>query len=79
MSEADVRFRLDHVGVAVNDLAVSRDAWENVFGSPTSTPEEIVGEEVKLSFLETQNARVELLQSTSSDGAIAKFLDLPSI
>ena len=75
MSEADVRFRLDHVGVAVNDLAVSRDAWENVFGSPTSTPEEIVGEEVKLSFLETQNTRVELLQSTSSGGPIAKFLD----
>ena len=75
MSEANVRFRLDHVGVAVNDLTVARDAWEDVFGTPTSPPEQISGEQVELSFLETQNARVELLQSTSSDGAIAKFLD----
>jgi len=74
MPEANVRFRLDHVGVAVKDLTVARDAWEVVFGSPTSTPEEVTGEQVELSFLETQNSRIELLQSTSSDGAIANFL-----
>ena len=73
--DCPVRFTLDHVGIAIGDLGKARMNWEKIFSSPSSEPEEIQREGVRLSFMDTENTRLELLESVSPDSAIARFLD----
>ncbi len=69
-----VRLRLDHVGVAVDDLAGARAVWERLLGAEASPPEVVDAEGVRLSFVGVDNTRVELLESASDDSAIARYL-----
>ena len=66
---------LDHIGIAVKDLAESQKFYELL--GWTSMPTEVVeSEKVKVGFLNMENkCAIELLESTSEDGPIAKFLE----
>ncbi|MBF7083341.1 methylmalonyl-CoA epimerase [Desulfallas sp. Bu1-1] len=67
--------KIDHIGIAVKDLAAAREFYEKVLGLKV-TEEEIVEEQkVKVAFIPTGDSEVELLESTTPDGPIAKFIE----
>ncbi len=68
------KIELDHIGIATPQIKESN--FFSLLGLPHLGVEEVSSEKVKVSFYETQNkARVELLEPTDSDSAVAKFMD----
>jgi methylmalonyl-CoA epimerase len=68
-------FSLDHIGVAVESLAQGRGFYE-VMGLGPMTSERVDSEKVIVGFFELANgARIELLEPTSADSPVRKFLD----
>lgn len=65
--------RIDHVGVAVESLEASIPFYEKL-GLKVSHREEVAAQKVKVAFLQAGEASIELLEPTSPDGAIGKFL-----
>ncbi len=66
-------FSIDHIGIAVRSLAAAKAIYQ-ALGMDVS-PEEIVeGEKVRVVMIPTGESRLELLQPTSEDSVIAKFL-----
>lgn len=67
--------RLDHVGVAVRALAEALPAFEAALGVTATPPEIVPDQKVRVVFLETGQAGVELLEPTSPDGPIGRFVE----
>lgn len=68
-------FELDHIGVAVESLEKGKSFWEALGLGPMTT-EVVPTEKVKVGFFElADGVRIELLEPTSEDSAIAKFLE----
>jgi LAO/AO transport system kinase len=64
---------LDHIGIAVHDPAELVAWFEQVFGVPTSEPEDIGRH--RLRFIQTGGATLELVQPLSPDAPVARFLE----
>lgn len=67
--------RVDHLGIAVPNLEQGIALYRDQFGLPFAGIEEVPSQKVRVAFLQVGESRVELLESTSPDGPIAKFLD----
>ena len=67
--------RIEHLGIAVKDLAVAEKIFTDVLGVKPFKREEVADEKVITSFFQTGESKVELLQSTSEDGPIARHID----
>lgn len=67
--------KIEHIGIAVKDLEVSNKLFESLFGGKHYKEEEVVSEGVKTSFFKSGPNKIELLQATSPDSPIAKFLE----
>lgn len=65
------RFPLDHVAVAVASIEEARALFELVTGEACSPVESIESQGVKVAFV----GRVELLEPTDPQGAVARFLE----
>lgn len=71
----DFKYSLDHIGIAVESIEESRKFYETL-GFSQIHIEEVPSEKVKTGFLKLQNqSNLELLEPTSSDSVIRKFLD----
>ena len=67
---------VDHIGIAVKDLAESKKFYTEVLGLKVHGEDEVVEEQkVKVCFIPSGDSEVELLESTSPDGPIAKFIE----
>ncbi|MCX7779491.1 MAG: methylmalonyl-CoA epimerase [Negativicutes bacterium] len=67
--------KVDHIGIAVKNLEESKKFYTEVLGM-TALGEEVVEEQkVRVCFIPTGDSEVELLESTSPDGPIAKFIE----
>lgn len=67
-------FALDHLGIAVESLEKGQEFYKALGLGPMHI-EEVPTEQVKVGFLELENdSRIELLEPTSSDSPVAKFL-----
>jgi methylmalonyl-CoA epimerase len=65
--------QIDHLGIAVKSLAAAKSIYEKL--GLTISPEEIVEQErVRLVMVPVGESRLELLEATSDDSAIAKFI-----
>ena len=62
-----------HIGIAVRNIETGRSLFQKIFLKKSSNPEYFG--ELKFSFIPFGNAHVELLESTSADGVIRKFID----
>ena len=67
--------RVDHIGIAVSDLANARKFWTEALGLPYEGDETVEEQKVKTAFLPVGESEVELLESTAADGPIAKYIE----
>lgn len=66
-------FSIDHLGIAVKSLAQAKGIYEKL--GLTVSPEEVVAQEkVRLVMVPVGDTRLELLEPTSDDSTIAKFI-----
>jgi len=66
--------KLDHIGIAVKNLAESAKLYE-MLGIKSTGVEEVAQQKVKVSFFPVGDSEIELLESTSPDGPIAKYIE----
>ena len=66
---------INHLGVAVKSLDEARDYYENVLGGKFEGVEEVTEQKVKVAFYLVGDVRIELLEPTSEDSPISKFLE----
>jgi methylmalonyl-CoA epimerase len=66
---------LDHVGIAVSDLPASLAFFKDVLGLHVESSEEVASQRVRATFLNTGQSTLEMLEATSPDSAIAKFIE----
>lgn len=66
--------RLEHLGIAVADLASAEKIFEDVLNVKPYKREEVADEGVITSFFQTGDSKVELLESTTEDGPIARHI-----
>lgn len=67
--------KIEHIGIAVKNLEVSNAIYEKLFGNPPYKQEEVESEGVKTSFFKAGPNKIELLEATKEDSAIAKFIE----
>ena len=67
--------RVDHIGIAVKDLAQAKKFYEEILGMKATGEEVVEEQKVKVCFIPSGDSEVELLESTSPDGPIAKFIE----
>ena len=67
--------KIEHIGIAVNSLETSNLLFEKLLGIPPYKSEEVASEGVKTSFFLSGPNKIELLEATSPDSPIAKFLE----
>lgn len=67
--------KIEHLGIAVKDLETSNTLFEKLLGTAPYKQEAVVSENVITSFFKTGESKVELLQATHPDSAIAKFIE----
>jgi len=66
--------KIDHIGIAVKNLAESAKLYE-MLGIKSTGVEEVAQQKVKVSFFPVGDSEIELLESTSPDGPIAKYIE----
>jgi methylmalonyl-CoA epimerase len=66
-------FTIDHLGIAVKSLSAARQIYEKL-GLPISPEEVVEAEQVRLVMVPVGESRLELLEPTSEQSAIAKFI-----
>ena len=67
--------KIEHIGIAVKSLRESNDLFEKLFGNPPYKMEEVASEGVNTSFFMNGPNKIELLEATSPESPIAKFLE----
>jgi methylmalonyl-CoA epimerase len=66
--------RLDHIGIAVTDLHAAELLYTTALGGAVALREELADERVRVLFIDTGGALLELLTPTGGDGPLARFL-----
>ncbi len=67
--------KIDHIGIAVKDLAASLKFYSQVLGLEVVGTEVVPEQQVKVAFLPCGDSELELLESTTPEGPIAKFIE----
>jgi methylmalonyl-CoA/ethylmalonyl-CoA epimerase len=67
--------KINHIGVAVNSLAESLPFYQQQMGMTLLGTEEVAEQKVKVAFLVIGESKIELLEPTSPDSPVAKFLE----
>ena len=67
--------RLNHVAIAVKDLAASSKLYRETLGAKVSEPTPQPAHGVTVVFIELPNTKIELLEPLGADSPIAKFLE----
>ena len=67
--------KIEHIGIAVKDLEKATDLYTKLLGKPPYKTELVATENVNTSFFEVGDSKIELLQATHADSAIAKYID----
>jgi methylmalonyl-CoA/ethylmalonyl-CoA epimerase len=67
--------KIDHIGVAVSDLESRLAVYRDALGLTGIHTEVVPSENAKVGFVPIGESEIELLESTSPDGVLAKFID----
>ena len=66
---------IEHLGIAVNSIEEHRPYYEQVLGLTCYSIEEVPDQKVKTAFFKVGQTKIELLEPTSPDSTIAKFIE----
>jgi len=67
--------KIEHIGIAVKNLTEAISFYENVLGLKCYAIEEVADQKVKTAFFMVGDVKLELLEATSEDSPIAKFIE----
>jgi len=67
--------KIEHIGIAVKNLEQSIQTFEKLLGTKCYKIEEVEDQKVRTAFLKVGETKIELLEATSQDSPIAKFLE----
>ena len=67
--------RLNHVAIAVPDLAAASAIYRDTLGAKVSTPQALPEHGVTVVFIDTGNCKIELLEPLGEESPIASFLE----
>ena len=67
--------KVDHIGIAVKDMEQAKKFYTDVLGMTAMGEEVIEQQKVKVCFIPCGDSEVELLEATSPDGPVAKFIE----
>jgi len=67
--------KIDHLGIAVKSIDQSKSFWTDILGLSLEGTETVEEQKVTTAFLPVGDSEVELLESTSPDGPIARHLE----
>lgn len=67
--------QIEHIGIAVADIAAELERYEVLFGVRPYKTEDVPSEGVRTHFLDAGGTKIELLESTRSDSPIATYLE----
>jgi len=70
-----VKATLDHIGIAVGDLAQALAFYRDALGLEVEPPEEVASQRVRAHFVPVGDSALELLEPTAPDSPIAKFIE----
>ncbi|MDP3150723.1 MAG: methylmalonyl-CoA epimerase [Ignavibacteria bacterium] len=66
--------KIEHIGIAVKNLSDAISYYENVLGLTCYAVEEVADQKVKTAFFMVGETKIELLEATSDDSPVAKFI-----
>jgi methylmalonyl-CoA/ethylmalonyl-CoA epimerase len=66
---------IEHLGIAVKSIANSLPYYENVLGLKCYNIEEVADQKVRTAFFKVGQTKIELLEPTSDESTIAKFIE----
>lgn len=66
---------IEHLGVAVKSLDEAIPYWENILGLKCYAIEEVADQKVRTAFFKIGQTKIELLEPTSEDSTIAKYIE----
>jgi methylmalonyl-CoA/ethylmalonyl-CoA epimerase len=67
--------RVDHIGIAVKSIEESKKLYTEVLGLTALGEETVEEQKVKVCFIPCGDSEIELLESTSPEGPVAKFIE----
>lgn len=67
--------KVDHIGIAVKSLEVTLPFYVDVLNLPLLGIEEVEREKLRVAFLQAGETKIELLEPTSAESTIAKFIE----
>jgi len=66
---------IEHLGIAVKELTPAIAYYEKLLGQKCYSIEEVTDQKVKVAFFRLGDTKIELLEPTSEDSPIAKYLE----
>lgn len=67
--------KINHIGIAVNSLDETIPFYRDNLGMAFKGMEEVVEQQVKVAFLEVGESKIELLEPTTHESPVARFLE----
>ena len=67
--------KIDHLGIAINSIEDGKKFWTDVLGLACEGTETVEPQQVTTAFFPVGESEVELLESTSPEGPVAKYID----
>jgi methylmalonyl-CoA/ethylmalonyl-CoA epimerase len=67
--------KIEHIGIAVRELSRSVPLFEKLLNTSCYKTEKVESEQVATAFFKTGDSKIELLESSSAEGVIARFIE----
>lgn len=67
--------RIDHIGIAVRDMESANTLFSKLLDHPPYKVETVESEQVATSFFQIGESKIELLEATGPESAIAKYIE----
>ena len=70
-----IQKKVDHIGIAVPSIKEALPYYKDILGLEYTGTEEVAEQKVRVAFLKIGESRIELVEPTAPDSAVAKFLE----
>jgi methylmalonyl-CoA epimerase len=67
--------KIDHIGIVVHNIEEALQVYEGALGLRLTDVEEVPEQAVRVAFLPVGESKLELLESLTAEGGVAKFLE----